>query len=246
MNHSYIQDVYRNVGNYETSDCLDSRSSEKRFKYTKMLLMKLIKKNSVHSILEIGPGPGYMTKGICDIIHNKNIMFDILDFSDTFANSTFKNNKSNISNIYIDDISSQNFSFEKKYDLVIFQEVLEHTISPYQTMYNINTILNSGSKLLLTIPNGNYFKDIINIYSFFGGIKKKNTMFDTHIAEFSPMGAIKLFSMTGFEIESLDYYAGYGFLLLDCLLSSQVGFVLKKIRRPEDSWKILEKEVILL
>ena len=50
------------------------------------------------------------------------------------------------------DICDNEFNTDKKYDIVILEQVLEHVIDPSQALLNIKKILNTGGLLLITTP----------------------------------------------------------------------------------------------
>ena len=206
------------------------------------MIQHLVNRENIESVLEIGPASGYITKGICEVLGTQeNITFDILDFSDNFIKST-KNRGLNIANSYTADICALNFNIGKYYDLILCQEVIEHLTCPFVALSNINKILKNNAYLFLTIPNSLYYGDIMGILKHVLANKIK-TIKDTHIAEISIIGMIKLLSMSGFEIEKIYWY-GSKKPLLNIFTSKQVGFLARKIAKPEEVWCELERNIL--
>ena len=238
----YINELYQRVGKVENLDKVENANSIRRREITKKVIKYLIDAGNVANILEIGPGSGYVTKGICEVLaEKKGVTFDILDFSDSFIQTT-KSRGLKINNAYIADISSIDFHIEEHYDLILCQEVIEHLTCPYVAVNNINSVLNSNSYLFLTLPNAFYYRHLLMAIKLTNARRAVN-MKDTHIAELSVLGAIKLLSMSGFEIDK-TYYYGSKTPLIRIILSEQIGFLARKVSRPKDSWIELEARLL--
>lgn len=238
----FINNLYEEVSRYEILSQKASLTDKYRLEYTKNILKNYIAKNDNIKILEIGPGSGYISKEISNIISDyKNIEFDILDFSDGFV-EVVKKLEINISNTYVADLSSTEFEVEKKYDLVFFQEVLEHTVCPFVALFNINKLIKQDGVLALTVPNSNYYKDLINTTR----VLKRKKLLNTHIAKLSPIGVLKILSMSGFEIENFHFYATKlkDISYINSFFSSEFGVIAKKVSLPKDKWQELTKEIV--
>jgi len=104
-----------------------------------IFLKKEFSKIETHKkVLLIGSG-GEINR-ILDNYANKNLFFtQSFDISD-------KRNPD-----ILGDICKYNFK-NNKYDYVVISEVLEHTHSPHLAIKNINNILNTNGKIILTVP----------------------------------------------------------------------------------------------
>lgn len=237
----YISGLYQSVGKVEKLEKVENVISRRRREITKKVIKYLMDSVNIESILEIGPGSGYVTKGICEILaEKKGIGYDILDFSESFIQST-KSRGLNINNAYIADISSVNFYIDEQYDLILCQEVIEHLTCPYVAANNINKVLKNNAYLFLTLPNASYYRNLLTAMKL-TNTKTVVNVKDTHIAELSVQGVIKLLSMSGFEIVK-TYCYGSKVPFVDIFLSEQIGFLARKISLPRDSWIELEARI---
>ena len=86
---------------------------------------------------------------------NKKVNFTGLDFSKVvidFANEVAKKRGANNCKFVVGDADSVRF-VEKKFDLLISSEVLEHTSYPLVYLHNANEQLHIGGKIIMTTPN---------------------------------------------------------------------------------------------
>lgn len=238
----YIKELYEKVGRVEFLEKIEDQTSIRRREITKVVVRSLVQTASIANILEIGPASGYITRGICEVIEDKNgVILDILDFSNSYIETTRRRGL-RINKAHVADINSIDFDAVGQYDLVLCQEVIEHLTCPFVAVSNINELLVEGGYLFLTLPNALYFRTLLGAINL-TKIKKNVNLKDTHIAELSVPGVIKLLSMSGFEIRSVFYY-GSKIPVVDALLSPQVGFLAQKISHPKECWKALEATLL--
>jgi|LakMenEpi03Aug12_release.lakeMendotaPanAssembly.Ray.scaffolds.fasta_scaffold826421_1 hypothetical protein len=67
------------------------------------------------------------------------------------------------------------------------------------------------------------------------------------VAEFSPLGLLKLITMSGFEPTEVHFYNNrFKFIpsLLKQFTSSEVNIIAKKVATPEKQWRILTKIIL--
>ncbi|MFH0735649.1 MAG: class I SAM-dependent methyltransferase [bacterium] len=137
-------------------------------------IYEYLKNKEKLDILEIGCGYGYLTYSIHALGHNitgidlsKNaIEYAKKNFGEFYINSSFE-----------DFVKTNN----KKYDLIISTEVIEHVINPLDFVTNSINLLKQNGKLLLTTPNKNFasknsvwYSDLPPIHLFWFSIKSFN------------------------------------------------------------------------
>lgn len=119
------------------------------FSHFKDLINKY--KNKKIQYLEIGPGHGLFLKYAIEVLNKENT-YDIVDISETSINITKeiidKIIKNHNLNFFIKDINE--FKQEKKYDIIIAGEVLEHLNQPDFFLKKLSNLLNKNGKLFLT------------------------------------------------------------------------------------------------
>ena len=139
----------------------------------------------------------------------------ILDYGgDTGKNTPFRNGENKI-DIYeisgIDTLPYTNLitkedAFNKKYDLIICSNVLEHVSFPQIIINELELLMNKDSLLYIDLPYEDILKtgESIDIY-------KNKKHWHEHINFFSKQSIIEMFRKTQLEIislETFDLYAG--------------------------------------
>lgn len=106
----------------------------------------------------------------------------------------------------------------KKFDLICFNDVLEHLSNPSDILKDCRVILNSNGYVLASIPNMRYFPVLISLirdrdFKY----QKHGVMDETHLRFFTRKSMIRLFEESGYEvltIEGINGYIGGRFKLL--------------------------------
>ena len=239
MSDKHIVTLYEKVAIEEDLATKNQASDLRRRSFTCQVLGRILALRPAH-ILEVGPGSGFITQGILPIIEEHCAQYYALDFSKTFLEKTY-NNKFDRKNFFVRDICSSNFKVPKKFDVILFQEVLEHLTAPYIALENLNKSMKRGGLLLLTTPNSFEVKPQIRFI-----LKKPKLLRNTHIAELSPLGLIKLLSMSGFKVIEI-HFNNYRFKLLPKvfgqLFSSEVFIVAEKIGNTSEQWNHLTRSL---
>jgi SAM-dependent methyltransferase len=196
-------------------------------------------------ILEIGPGSGFITQYLIDFIKKEKIKatLDLCDISNSFL-ARCGGSIEGINKFIEADICARedcDLLAKEAYDIILFEEALEHTVAPYSAIYNISSSLAEGGNLILTVPNTLYARRLFRELNPF--CKLTDRILDTHIAEMTPLSIVKLLSMSGFDVVDISYYRSkIGFA--SRLISPEVGFICKKSRNPKDVWNELTSRIL--
>jgi len=243
--YKYITDLYNAVSKFEQLKNVAGFSEFARAKATRRIFTEFLKKsNRPYEALEIGPASGFITEYLSAALPpDGSCTLDLMDFSEGFLqNCKAKNYK--IRDYICFDVThyQEKQGVEGRYDIVFFQEVLEHLVSPFTALVNINNLLKNDGLLFLTIPNaGNWRKLYVENFRQ-SRLLEPGLFLDTHISELSTLGLIRLVSMAGFDVLEVDYYCSrYPFF--KALTSTQVGFLLKKKSTPQDRWIKLTNDI---
>jgi len=100
--------------------------------------------------------------------------------------------------------SVENASSDKKYDLIMLIEVLEHTENPMDVLKKINSFLKDGGMLILTVPNGFCLHElfitrpVIWLRNLFN-IKMNKGYYHLHFFSFSRLR--RMINKSGFKID---------------------------------------------
>ncbi len=109
-------------------------------------IKKLARKCKIKNICEIGCGVGILSYRL----GRKGFNVDAFDLDKDAINLAKKYSKNKNVNFFSENIL--NLSTNKKYDLILVIEVLEHIKNDVQAIKNINKMLSQKSFVLLTVP----------------------------------------------------------------------------------------------
>ncbi len=89
------------------------------------------------------------------------------------------------------------------FDCVIFNDVLEHLYSPWDTIQLIKVLLSENGVLVSSIPNFRYISNLITEIIWEGEFRYKpegGILDDTHLRFFTSKSIIRMFNDQGYEI----------------------------------------------
>lgn len=243
--YDFIRELYDSGSRFEQLKEVAGYSELARAKATQKMFRDFLQTaGRPCAVLEIGPGSGFITEYLDrDLPREGWCTLDTMDFSDGFLENTKKKNYKVREYIHLDVTVFQDFfPIQEQYDLILFQEVLEHLVSPFIALNNINAMLKPNGYLYLTIPNSGHwrriFLEIFRQQAFY----RPKAFLDTHISEISTIGLAKLVNMAGFDIKNIDYYTSR-YPILKPLKSTQVGFMLQKVETPAQRWSELTTRI---
>lgn len=242
MSYEFIMNLYSAVGSYEDLGAVASAAAWRRRDYTRQVLSRLSQASS--NVLEIGPASGFITEVVCETVTEKKGRVSVLDFSPSFLEST-KAKHLQIHESLVGDISASEFQLDRRYDVVLLQEVVEHLVSPFIALVNVAELLEPRGHLVLTAPNTFHFLYQWSIRDVWYGDKRQIP--DTHISELSPVGLVKALTMAGFSVQELSFYNTRFSGLpkpFPAWLSSEVAIVAQKESSAADSWLRLQEEIV--
>lgn len=141
-------------------------------------------------ILEIGSGYGYTTYAMIKAGHNVTGV-DISKNAVNFANT-------NLGNQYICS-QIEEFASDKKYDLIVATELLEHLSDPEILIKKSKSLLKNNGTLLITTPNKDY-ADVINPKAIW-----QSDLPPVHTFWATENGIEKMASRNGFRVSFFDF-----------------------------------------
>ena len=194
-----------------------------------------IKKNNIlcDKILVLGPGRSRILENILNI--NQNIHIDLLDHNQEaldFQKILLTNYKNASLKYFKSEFSNENsISFlDKKYDLILCTEVLEHVTNNHFLLTKIHSLLSDGGLLIVSVPNKNIDKFLLNL----------NKDYMQH--DSNELGHLNFYN----KIEFKNLLVNNGFYILDFkgIASEYVFFhfilAIFKVKINEDTGQILE------
>lgn len=100
--------------------------------------------------------------------------------------------------------SAENFSFDRKFDVVFASELIEHLSNPGAFLACAANHLKEDGRLILTTPNAFNFMNIV--LKFFNDEPPVNS---DHTMYFNKVVLAKLLEKNGFEFEKVGYIASF-------------------------------------
>jgi ubiquinone/menaquinone biosynthesis C-methylase UbiE len=148
-------------------------------------------------LLEIGCAEGFMTAELTKK-SSQVVASDI-------GLSYLKRAKANAPHAHFTRLDVHNIPFdENTFDYIICTEVLEHVLSPYRALNEINRVLKKDGFLVLSVPNNMIFKRII---AHLLRMRRSLTGFaSAHINFYDTGSLLQLLEMTGFTANIVTTY----------------------------------------
>lgn len=163
---------------------------------TMVHLLPKIKKDS--TVLEFGPAAGRMTEYMQKELNCKVSIVEI--DSDGFEKAI----KFAVDGI-CDNIDNQNWQkyFEgKTFDYIIFADVLEHLLTPEETLFSAKEFLNDKGEILLSIPNIAHDAVLIDLIHNRFKYRTLGIMDTTHVKFYTKESLYELFDLVNLEVLS--------------------------------------------
>lgn len=145
------------------------------------------------SILEVGAGNGYFSQGVKKIypeakIYCLDVVEDLLVYYKKHLDCE----------PVIGEFSSEKFN-DKKFDLIIARDILEHVRDPVQMLHDAYKLLKPGGLLFFITPNGR--EDVWESSQLFKHNGSASLMWQNHFHYFLPETLHKMLSTVGFREE---------------------------------------------
>jgi SAM-dependent methyltransferase len=125
------------------------------------------KKGNKAKVLDVGSGNGNVSFPLACL------GYDVLavDISDDLVERNSKKNTFQNLTFKTWDLNTENMPLEEKFDAILLLDILEHLENPDTLLSNLKKLCNNGSLLIISIPNGYGFSEIVS--SFVRGIEKR-------------------------------------------------------------------------
>jgi len=174
------------------------KKEQKYFENIRTELLELIpNENKNGNMLEIGAGGGNTLIYAKENSYAKNIYgIELFQIKNSNQNSSL------FSGFIIGDIEKIPFPFEnKKFDVILLADVLEHLIDPYTILNKLKKHLNKNGIIVASIPNIREWNTMKTIF-FKGDFKYTDSgiLDKTHLRFFTKKNMINLFENNDFEI----------------------------------------------
>ena len=165
-------------------------------------------------ILEFGPATGYFTRYLAE---EKKAVVDIVELSREYADRA----RVYARDCVVGDIESYNWleKFKnKKYDNIIFSDVLEHLRDPWQVLGKTVPLLKEQGSIIISLPNIAHDAVLAALYNGDFSYQDYGVLDKTHLRFFTEATARKMIENAGLRITDVKYVCSNSpsFLGMDC------------------------------
>ena len=98
----------------------------------------------------------------------------------------------------------EDFKLDKKFDVIVMYEVIEHLDAPLVAIKNILAHLKEGGKLIVTTPNPTALPQFISTV-----LNKQPNVFYDHVSEFSPENIQAICDRLGTRLSDVSYFTRF-------------------------------------
>jgi len=94
---------------------------------------------------------------------------------------------------------------EKGFDCIVFNDVLEHLVDPFDTLLYCKALLSDRGVIVASIPNVRYFSNMIDLLILRKWEYADQGILDrTHLRFFTYSSILSMFSRLGYEVQTIE------------------------------------------
>lgn len=177
---------------------LYSSKKEEYFSYSRYELLKFIPAG-INKVLDVGCGVG----NFGELLKNKGT-YEVWGIEPDLKSATEAQKKLDkvINDLFIVDLIELK---DQKFDLICFNDVLEHLINPAEALDICRPLLSNQGYILASIPNIRWYPIILSLlrYKDFK-YQEAGVMDKTHLRFFTKKSMIHLFESSGYDVLTIE------------------------------------------
>lgn len=152
-------------------------------------------------ILEFGPATGYYTRYLAE---EKKAVVDIVELDQKYADTA---------RVYARDCVAgdiENYKWlekfeNRRYDNIIFADVLEHLRNPWQVLEKTGQLLKEQGSIIISLPNIAHNAVLVTLYNNDFSYRDFGVLDKTHLRFFTEKTAIKMIENAGLRVKDIKY-----------------------------------------
>jgi SAM-dependent methyltransferase len=185
-------------------------------RHRRRIIFNFLKDIKFHSLLDVGCGNGELLR----LVKQQFPFIKNLAGAD-FSAKVIDDNRLNIKSADFFVLDLENGSLQKKFDLVICSEVVEHLNNREAAIRNLSAMVNDGGYLLLTCPTGKLYPT----EKYFG-----------HVSHPSILEIQKLAEIGDLEIIRFENWGWPFYRLLKMLTNLNPDMAIRKFAKKKYGW----------
>ncbi len=168
--------------------------------YTPTKVVRLVGKYK--EVLEFGCGPGHMSKVLTEELGCRVTGIEL----DEEAAENAQKYCQEVYNIDLDQIDILGIMGNRKFDVLLFADILEHLKSPETLLSTSAKLLAKGGHVVASVPNVGYCGLVAELLVGRFQYRDLGLLDKTHIRFFTRQGLVSMFEQCGLVITDLDGY----------------------------------------
>ena len=158
-------------------------------------------------VLEVGCNFGLLGKALRE---KKNCIVYGIDFYDPVLDKA----KKNLNVVKKVDLEKYSFPFKEKFDVIIFEDVLEHLRYPEEILKIYKNMLNSNGKIIVSLPNIANIKIRFSLLLGNWNYKNSGILDKSHFRFYTKRTSNELLKKSGYNSKIVDFTSGFSFIFL--------------------------------
>lgn len=159
--------------------------------------------------LDVGCWTGNLGR---ELVKKKNCVVDGIDVDASVLKTAKRSGYRDVFTINLNNDPLKLDLKKRKYDVIVYADILEHLINPDKVLEEMKKFLKPGGIIIVSMPNIGFFLNRVQLllgkweYRDFGCMDK------THVRFFTISSAIKLVVAAGYKIQKVKPYNQFGML----------------------------------
>lgn len=161
-------------------------------------VLRLVGKNK--SVLEVGCATGYMSKVLKENLNCRVTGLELntqaLEQAKQFCDLAIAGD--------VEEIDLTNILAEKKFDVILFADVLEHLKNPWECLKKVRPLLNADGRVIASIPNVAHASIILELFNGNFDYRSLGLLDESHLRFFTYSSIKRMFYEAGLQIIQVE------------------------------------------
>ena len=146
------------------------------------------------------------------LITDRNCKVDGIDVNESMLREAKEKGYINTYKINLNDSGYSLDSIKKKYDVIIFADILEHLIDPQKALLNFRSKLKDKGIIIISLPNVAFILNRLNLLLGKWNYREFGTLDKTHLKFSTIKTARELVQSSNYKILKVQPYNQFGIL----------------------------------